>query len=52
MLPMVGIGDRITGVLEKDSAKAASVIPEKGGIQWTESCSIGVGTTRHKVKTS
>jgi spermidine/putrescine transport system substrate-binding protein len=49
MLAMVGIGDWITGVLEKDGAKVASVIPEEGGIQWTESYSIGVGTSKHEV---
>jgi len=49
MLAMVGIGDWITGVLEKDGAKVASVIPEEGGIQWTESYSIGVGTSKHEI---
>lgn len=49
MLAMVGIGDWITGVLEKDGAKVASVIPEEGGIQWTESYSIGKGTTKHDI---
>lgn len=46
MLAMVGIGDWITGVLEKDGAKVASVIPEEGGIQFTESYSIGKGSTK------
>lgn len=49
MLAMVGIGDWITGVLEKDGAKVASVIPEEGGIQWTESYSIGKGTTKQEI---
>lgn len=49
MLAMVGIGDWITGVLEKDGAKVASVIPEEGGIQWTESYSIGKGTSKHEI---
>jgi spermidine/putrescine transport system substrate-binding protein len=44
MLAMAGIGDWITGVLEKDGAKVASVVPREGGIQWTESWSIGKGT--------
>lgn len=44
MLAMAGIGDWITGVLEKDGAKVASVVPKEGGIQWTESWSIGKGT--------
>jgi spermidine/putrescine transport system substrate-binding protein len=49
MLAMVGIGDWITGVLEKDGAKVASVIPEEGGVQWTESYSIGKGTTKQEI---
>lgn len=35
-----GIGDWVTGVLEKDGAPVSSVVPEEGGIQWTESYSI------------
>lgn len=46
---MLGTGDCITGVLEKDGAKVASVIPAEGGIQWTESYAIGVGTTKHEI---
>lgn len=49
MLAMAGIGDWITGVLQKDGAPVASVIPEEGGIQWTESYSIGRGTTKHEI---
>ncbi len=41
---MAGIGDWITGVLEKDGAQVASVVPKEGGIQWTKSWSIGKGT--------
>ena len=41
---MAGIGDWITGVLERDGAKVASVVPKEGGIQWTESYSIGKGS--------
>lgn len=44
MLAMAGIGDWITGVLERDGAKVASVVPKEGGIQFTESWSIGKGT--------
>jgi spermidine/putrescine transport system substrate-binding protein len=44
MLAMAGIGDWITGVLEKDGAPVSSVVPKEGGIQWTESWSIGKGT--------
>lgn len=49
MLAMCGIGDWITGVLEKDGAPVASVIPEEGGVQWTESYSIGKGTTKQEI---
>lgn len=49
MLAMCGIGDWITGVLEKDGAPVASVIPEEGGIQWTESYSIGKGSTKQEI---
>ena len=41
MLAMCGIGDWITGALERDGAPVASVIPKEGGIQWTESYCIG-----------
>lgn len=40
MLAMVGIGDWVTGILERDGAPVASVVPKEGGIQWTESYSI------------
>jgi spermidine/putrescine transport system substrate-binding protein len=46
MMAMVGIGDWITGVLEKDGAKVKSVVPKEGGIQWTESYCIGKGTAK------
>ena len=46
MLAMCGIGDWITGVLEKDGAPVGSVIPKEGGIQWTESYCIGKGTDK------
>jgi spermidine/putrescine transport system substrate-binding protein len=44
---MCGIGDWITGVLAKDGAPVDSVVPAEGGIQWTESYSIGADT-RHR----
>ncbi len=40
MLAMCGIGDWVTGILERDGARVSSVVPEEGGIQWTESYSI------------
>ena len=46
MLAMCGIGDWITGVLQKDGAPVASVIPKEGGIQWTESYCIGKGSSK------
>ncbi len=46
MQAMCGIGDWITGVLEKDGAPVASVVPKEGGIQWTESYSIGKGSEK------
>lgn len=46
MKAVVGIGDWITGVLEKDGAPVASVIPKEGGIQFTESYSIGKGSEK------
>ena len=46
MLLFAGIGDWITGTLEKNGAKVRSVVPEEGGLQWTESFSIGKGSTK------
>ena len=52
MLAMCGIGDWITGVLEKDGAPVASVVPEEGGIQWTESYCIGKGSAHADIVNS
>lgn len=38
-----GIGDWVTGVLARDGANVTTTIPEEGGLQWTESLSIGAG---------
>ncbi len=46
MLAFAGIGDWITGTLEKNGAKVRSIIPEQGGLQWTESFSIGKGSQK------
>ena len=51
MLALCGIGDWITGVLEKDGAPVASVVPKEGGIQWTESYSIGKGSKHAELVT-
>lgn len=34
---MCGIGDWITGVLERSGAPVRTVVPEEGGLQWSES---------------
>jgi spermidine/putrescine transport system substrate-binding protein len=47
MLAMCGIGDWVTGILERDGAPVSSVVPKEGGIQWTESYSI-VATSEKK----
>ncbi len=49
MTLFAGIGDWITGVLEKNGANVRSVIPEEGGLQWTESFSIGKGTKNYEM---
>jgi spermidine/putrescine transport system substrate-binding protein len=46
MLAFAGIGDWITGVLQKNGAKVATRIPDEGGLQWTESFSIGKGSAK------
>ncbi len=49
MLAMVGIGDWVTGILERDGAPVSSVVPEQGGIQWTESYSIVSTSTKKDI---
>jgi len=46
MLAMCGIGDWVTGILERDGAPVSSVVPKEGGIQWTESYSIAKTSTK------
>ena len=43
---MCGIGDWITGVLQKDGAPVDTVVPEEGGLQFTEGLGIGKGSKR------
>ena len=43
---MCGIGDWISGVLEKDGAPIKTVVPEEGGIQFTEGLSIGKNSSK------
>lgn len=45
----VGIGDWITGVLKRDGAPVDSVVPKEGGIQWTESYSIGKNSGKQDI---
>ena len=49
ILACVGIGDWVTGVLEKDGAPVGSVVPREGGIQWTESYSIVSTSTKKDI---
>ena len=49
ILACVGIGDWVTGVLEKDGAPVASAVPKEGGIQWTESYSIVSTSTKKDI---
>jgi spermidine/putrescine transport system substrate-binding protein len=46
MLAFCGIGDWITGVLQKNGAKVSTAIPEEGGLQWSECFSIGKGSAK------
>ena len=46
MLAFAGIGDWITGVLERNGANVRSIIPKEGGLQFTESFSIGKGSQK------
>lgn len=43
---MLGIGDWISGVLQKDGAPVDTVVPEEGGIQFTEGLGLGKGSKR------
>ncbi|WP_108820664.1 polyamine ABC transporter substrate-binding protein [Pseudovibrio sp. Alg231-02] len=43
---MPGIGEWITGVLRRDGANVTTTIPEEGGLQFTESFSIGKGSRK------
>ncbi len=49
MLAMFGIGDWVTGILERDGAPVSSVVPKEGGIQWTESYSIAATSEKKEM---
>ncbi len=49
MLAMCGIGDWVTGILERDGAPVTSVVPKEGGIQWTESYSVVSTSTKKDI---
>jgi len=46
ILACVGIGDWVSGVLEKAGAPVGAAVPREGGIQWTESYSIVSTSTK------
>ncbi|MCR9121355.1 MAG: spermidine/putrescine ABC transporter substrate-binding protein [Phyllobacteriaceae bacterium] len=46
VLAIPGIGDWITGVLRREGAPVATVVPDEGGLLWAESLSIGKGSSR------
>ncbi|MGI9296856.1 MAG: polyamine ABC transporter substrate-binding protein [Gammaproteobacteria bacterium] len=46
VVAMCGIGDWITGVLQKDGAPVDTVIPREGGIQFTEGLALGKNSRR------
>ncbi len=52
MLAMCGIGDYITGLLEKSGVPVRTVIPEEGGLQFTEGFCIGKGSRRTELARS
>lgn len=47
-----GIGDWITGVLQRDGANVATAIPEEGGLMWSEALSIGLGSRQPELAKS
>lgn len=44
-----GVGDWITQLLAADGVPVASWVPKEGGVQWTESMSIGKGSTKQEM---
>ena len=46
---MCGIGDWITGLLQRDGAPVTTVVPDEGGIQWSECYCIGKDSKNHEL---
>lgn len=46
---MPGIGEWISILLSKDGVPVTTIIPDEGGIQWTESVSIGKGSQKQEL---
>lgn len=46
---MPGIGEWISILLHKDGVPATTIIPDEGGIQWTESVSVGKGSKKQEL---
>ncbi|MDJ1006336.1 MAG: extracellular solute-binding protein [Paracoccaceae bacterium] len=44
-----GVGDWITQLLAADGVPVASWVPREGGVQWTESLSIGAGSSKQEM---
>ena len=44
-----GVGDWITQLLSADGVPVASWVPKEGGVQWTESMSIGKGSKKQEL---
>lgn len=49
VIAMCGIGDWITGVLQKDGLPVDTVIPQEGGIMFTEGLGIGKGSKKQEL---
>ena len=46
---MPGIGEWISILLSKDGLPVTTIIPDEGGIQWTESVSVGAGSEKQEL---
>lgn len=48
---MLGIGDWITGLLARDGGPFKTIVPEEGGLQWSECLCVGKGTEKADLAT-